>query len=275
MAAPQEINNRLLPERSGLKFLFTDGEGIKVVALPFYQNISVKESKKARYAKYSPFSRTSNLYTYTGADSRQIKVDFVMTLPHIREAHPEVGRASYLTHETDTFSEQQKFFNSPATGSSNKFGNFAGTAQELEEEFILGGAKGQQLGGDGNAARKKAIDAIAYWVNIVRASVLNNVHDPVWGPPIVRLTHGILYRDVPCIVTGYSIDYPPRAGFDLKTLLPREIKISLTMEELRMGNFEEFKVYSARDTSDNIAGWEAVISAPGTTDPQPITQGGV
>ena len=253
--------------------MFADDQGIKIVALPFYQNITVTESKKARYAKYSPFSRASNLYTYTGADSRQIKVNFTMTLPHLLESHSEISKATYMAKESTSLAEQAKFFQTPATEGAKSIGNIEGTALDLDNEFKAVGPitnLGNQIAP--NPIRQRVIDAIAYWVNIVRASVLNNVHDPVWGPPIVRLTHGILYRDVPCIVTSYSLNYPERAGFDLKTLLPREVKVSLNMEELRMGNFEEFKVYEGRDLSDNLAGWEAVLSDPGTTDPQPLSK---
>ena len=74
---------------------------------------------------------------------------------------------------------------------------------------------------DENTLRRlKTIDIIIYWVNIIRASLTNYSKNPVYGPPIVRLNHGIMYQDIPCICTNYDIRHNEAAGHDLRTLLP-------------------------------------------------------
>jgi hypothetical protein len=109
----------------------------------------------------------------------------------------------------------------------------------------------------------KAIDVIIYWVNIIRSSVINNSQNPLYGPPIIRLTHGILYEDVPCICRDYTLSYNESAGFDIKTLLPRQLKITMKLEENRTGNFGVYDAMSENSrTRDNLAGWESVVNMP-------------
>ena len=104
----------------------------------------------------------------------------------------------------------------------------------------------------------RIIDLIIYWTNIIRSSVVNNSKNPLYGPPVIRLRHGILYQDIPCICTNYSIDYNEAAGHDLDTLLPRQLKITMKLEEIRTGDFGEFDTKHIIK-KDNLAGWEAVV----------------
>lgn len=107
----------------------------------------------------------------------------------------------------------------------------------------------------------KVIDLVTYWLNIIRSSCSNNVKNPIHGPPIIRLSHGIMYQDIPCICTDHSISYDQQHGFDVDTLLPRVISIEMKLEELRTGDFgagsDNYYI-----TKDNLKGWESVISDP-------------
>ena len=106
----------------------------------------------------------------------------------------------------------------------------------------------------------RIIETIIYWTNIVRASVVNNAKNPIYGPPIIRLNHGILYQDIPCICTSYSIDYNEAAGYDVETLLPHQLKISMKLEEIRTGDFGAFPTNANEVVKrDNLAGWESVV----------------
>lgn len=111
---------------------------------------------------------------------------------------------------------------------------------------------------EGTLKLLKTIDLIVYWTNIVRSSVVNYAQNPIFGPPVIRLNHGIMYQDIPCICTNYSIEYEEMAGYDLRTLLPRRIKITMSLEELRVGNFRTFDPANSIER-DNLAGWEAVV----------------
>jgi len=116
------------------------------------------------------------------------------------------------------------------------------------------------------------IYVIAWWIQVIRASVINNATDPVLGPPVLRLNHGILYREVPTICSDFSITPDENGGYDVKTLLPRIITVSLNLMEVRAGNFERF-VAGDPVRRDNIAGWEAIMTEGHTLDPQPIAVG--
>ena len=114
----------------------------------------------------------------------------------------------------------------------------------------------------------KAIEVILYWVNIIRSSVVNNARNPIKGPPVVRLSHGTLYQNIPCICTDYTIEFKEDWGYDVHTLTPRKINVRMNLEELRAGDFGEFDpTINNMSARDNIAGWESVISSPNTMDP--------
>ena len=352
-----QIIDRALPERSMLLFYFpkvADDNSYHVVRLPFFENIKISEKKKARFKKYDLVSRSSNLYSYLGADSRQFSLDFNLTLPHLLDLHPDADKYTEYVDtsigSSNNSKEQQRFFNPTVSVGTNsgmayKLGtkytrelaqtsakevfdllkennalqvenalyfntrysiqeaatfanNYYMTAGKLGESIgnlitktlgidssfsfgdkggninVVGTALGNAISNAGktklqqlqevydndNKVRNKIIDLLVYWVNIIRSSVCNNTKNPLYGPPIVRLRHGILYQDVPCIVQDYGFDFNEQAGYDLDTLLPRQIRVSLKLEELRTGDFTEFDPKSNDVIKrDNLTGWEAVI----------------
>jgi len=119
---------------------------------------------------------------------------------------------------------------------------------------------------DGFIHKMKIIDLIVYWSNIIRSSVINNSKNPLYGPPIIRLRHGIMYQDIPCICMSYTLEADEIAGYDLQTLLPRRFNVSMKLEETRTGDFGEFNQNDII-AKDNLAGWESVLSKPLTMDP--------
>jgi hypothetical protein len=107
-------------------------------------------------------------------------------------------------------------------------------------------------------------DIVTYWLDVIRSSTYNNVQNPLFGPPIVRLTHGLMHRGIPCIVTNYSFTYDPNTGYDKDTLLPRVIKVDMELKEVRTGDFGTFDpspLQAETEAGDNLAGWEAVIQS--------------
>ena len=120
----------------------------------------------------------------------------------------------------------------------------------------------QNMFGAGDQTLKyKIIDIIIYWVNIIRSSVVNNAQNPIYGPPVIRLRHGLMYQDVPFICTDYSITWNENMGYDLATLLPRQLQITMKLNEFRTGDFGTFDPNQLVQR-DNLAGWEAVVEGP-------------
>ena len=100
------------------------------------------------------------------------------------------------------------------------------------------------------------INAVYVWVNLVRSTVMNNSSNTTQGPPIVRLTHGPMYNNVPFVVSDYNISMTQEAGYEVGTLTPKELSITMTMREFRTtGSFEQGRI----EAGDNLVGWEAII----------------
>jgi len=338
----RHIIDRALPERANLQFYFpntSEGEDYFVVALPFFENPVIKEAKRARLKKYSLISRSSDLYSYLGADSRTLNLSFNINLAHIMEEHPDVSLEKYLPakgsfsnpmdekmrflkptkaadavtslaarlgtkYTTDlakdsaqqvlnsdwaasgiTYNEydylqktygitgggisdtvEKRLLQQYTTGLSEKpqvLQAFAATAA-LDAFTGMGMAKRTMKNayatGD-NTLKFKIIDIIIYWVNIIRSSVVNNAQNPIYGPPVIRLRHGLMYQDVPFLCTDYSITWNEAMGYDLATLLPRQLQVTMKLNEFRTGDFGTFAPNEIVKR-DNLAGWEAVVDGP-------------
>ena len=94
----KHIIDRRLEERSFLTFNYvSNGEVTEIVTLPFFEHVNITENKKARIQKYSLLSRSSDLYSYLGADSRELELTFSMTLPHIIDSVKFVYASSCLS----------------------------------------------------------------------------------------------------------------------------------------------------------------------------------
>tara|TARA_R100000234_G_C4994611_1_gene177217 strand:- start:45 stop:1403 length:1359 start_codon:yes stop_codon:yes gene_type:complete len=102
----------------------------------------------------------------------------------------------------------------------------------------------------------KLIDATYVWVNLIRASVMNNSTNTTQGPPLVRLQHGPMYNNVPFVVSDYNISIEDDAGYEAETLTPKELLVNMTLKEFRTnGSFVETQI----ESGDHICGWEAII----------------
>ena len=275
---PAKINT-VLEDRSRLTLVFHKGTGAEnkiIRRVPFFENPIIQESQRANYVKYQPLGRAGSMYTYTGAESRSFKVNFNLTHPHIEsmmgaEYYKAFGSGASLSKEQ----KKAAFF--PDAGETLDVAEMNSDEKPLggdKYSSVLGAAhydeRYEKLTGVSPIRNTKGIDLINYWVNLLRSTVLNDATNTLNGPPIVRLTHGILYRNLPCICTDVNISHNEMAGYDNKTLLPRVIVISLSLEEVRMGDLGKFDVgVKATPTSrDNLAGWESVVNSPYTLDPQ-------
>ena len=338
----RHIIDRKLPEKAFMRFYFPSTEGrlpSTIVTMPFFENPVIKESKRARYKKYSLISRSSNLYSYLGADSRKLNLTFSLSLPHLMEEYPQATQSGqYITAmspPTAATSQLEKAkFTSPDTQISkndpverilDRFLTLEGlqdsvktvlttdwakeglTLQELDYITDIYGLEGinqpdaafnrffendlkssiaatpfNPVLGASNATqflrtdardeilikRLRTIEMILYWVNIIRSSVINNSTNPLLGPPVVRLSHGVMYQNVACLCTDYSINIKEGWGYDVHTMMPRSIDIKMNLEELKAGDFQEYK-YGEIIQQDNLNGWESMIGegSPQSLDP--------
>tara|TARA_R110002051_G_scaffold99563_1_gene169969 strand:- start:4442 stop:5389 length:948 start_codon:yes stop_codon:yes gene_type:complete len=253
---------RLIHEKSWLEFHFPT-EHVLVARLPLYENIDIKESKSANIVTYNPIGRNSSLYTYTGAQSRQLKISFALTLLHIQSMHHGAKIRFNLGDDPTRTSEEIK---KQMLRKSNSFE----ATQAPGVGTVLAPTPTPE---DKKEARQVSseplnwVEYVAWWTNLIRSSVLSNQWDTSEGPPVIRLNHGELYQNIPCICKSYDISYDKNAGMDVDSLLSRRILVTMNLEEFRAGNFGEFDRTSTDLLErDNVAGWEAII-AYSSTDP--------
>jgi len=271
-------NNQFLESRSYLLFEFPE-ENIRTYRIPFFENPIISETKKANYVKYNPIQRPSSLYSYVGADSRKFRLDFSFTLDHVRSFLPAtLGRFATKSQNSSLAEERAKFFKAIYEGSPTAVvdvqTNFdiPGFARFYEDEYtnLLSQSQEPYKLSPLDNSFVQIIDTTFFWINLVRSSVLNNSENPTFGPPIVRLHHGMLYQGVPCICQDYSVSIDTEAGYQARTLMPKRIKISMNLEEHRAGDFNEFQP-GLDVRGDNVTGWEALFdSSKGTLDSRPI-----
>jgi hypothetical protein len=329
----RHIIDRKLPEKAFMRFYYPSTEDrspYSIVTVPFFENPVIKESKRARYKKYSLISRSSNLYSYLGADSRKLSITFSLSLPHLMEEYPQAspgaGSASRRSRSRASFAAPNPASPSNTTIGeiTNKFLTLEGvqdsartvlttdwaqegiTLQELDyitdmygleditkpdpakarfqsdlitsiaanpfnpirgvldaTRFLRSDARDETL-----SKRLKMIQVIMYWVNIIRSSVINNARNPLLGPPVIRLNHGVMYQNVACLCTDYSINIKEGWGYDVHTMMPRSLDIKMNLEELKAGNFQEYK-YGEIINQDNLNGWESIIDEDTTQSLDP------
>lgn len=264
------VKDRFLPERSFLIFEFpvAGRDRPMRITLPFLENINISENGKANFAVHDVLSRPGSLYTYLGSKSRKLRLKFNLTLPHIQYEMKGnlLGYFGYISLD-DKESEKDRFVNKHGMeerryNPTDPFLSQAAFARRYFESL-----KNNDFTETVKASSKsdEPLELMLWWSNIIRASTVGNAIDPTLGPPIVRVNHGLMYKNIPCICMSYNIELADRSTYDLKTLMPRELVVSMELEEIRMGDFGEY-LRGGVISGDNVTGWEAVIS-DGTMDP--------
>lgn len=273
--------------------------------MPFFENPTITESQSANYQEYNPIGRAGSLYSYGGSPSRQVNLSFNLTLPvlleHIRNTDPWTNPKMAATRQAivdkmKSLAGQKVFFSNfkpgddPIPALKKSFaaedkvekamgGSFTNPEVRILDEFYeqsldeadkalfsLRKVQSRALDGDGAKYRQAVIAKLANFIRIIRTTTTNHAQNPVYGPPVVRLNWGIMYENVPFITKSYDIEPIPDGGFDQRTLMPRQLRISMELAETRnVGKFSRSGDVAGRD---NLGGWEVLIEKGGiSTDP--------
>ena len=324
-------HKRGLSDRSHLTIEFPQSKDRVIrTFVPFLQNPSISEKGKANLNTYNLVGRAGQLFSYGGAESRKLSVNFSISLLHVLEEEPEMDNmfrpnlkvffsdnenskvAFNLTQVTEEDIIDEEEYARAEKITSGREINFdqvmknanAAALQRGKDE--IGKADVERSVGRNHAALQRAyydehvrkitglgrnefldnllnkivtskvfgqpefnaaanvakldstINLVYFWLNLIRGSVLNRSDNTMYGPPIVRLTHGAMYNNVPCLLQDYSINIDEQAGHDVATLTPKKIDITLNLVESRTGNFGNFQSGEV-EFGDNITGWESVI----------------
>ena len=302
----QEIfESRKMDQRSRISFHYPKAEESEkdtIVFLPFYENPTITETQAANYGTYNIIGRGSSLFSYLGSSSRKIKVSMHFTLPHL--AMHDMGIARFMRVYANAGKKaKQSLFLDKYAQKGDETNTKSSLAHAVQAEYLALAYPDDPVAGDldslvenpatnsilsnvikaegiGEPSQMiKIVDTLLFFISLLRTSVVNNASNPMQGPPLLRLSFGTLYQAVPCICKSYNLSWDEDAGYHLETLTPRRLKIDLVLEEVRVGNFGAYDAgtYIERD---NLAGWEASISAgngttPGyTTDPLNVVNTG-
>jgi len=292
-----DLNNpRLFSERAYLEFSFVYAKelsGLKSsfkVTIPLYENPTIAEDKQARLATLRPVGRNSDLYAFLGADSANVKLSFNLTLPHITYHCNKLNLTDYIkvykADDKESFKVDKPKTKNPILDPNNILNvikDFQDAFLPSREDILLEnttifptGQSSPLTFGEQNTLsvsnEEVKIKALYYfWTNIIRCSVIGT-SDHTSGPPLLRFSYGPLYKRAPFLVKQYQISIEEKTGYDVTTLLPLKVKITLNLQELRVGNFSEYKAYNGPrgvgtiEESENVAGWEYVLET-GSLDP--------
>ena len=254
-----------LEQKSKLVFQFntdTDPGGIHKV-LEFMENITIDESVSTNYAQYTPIGSNGSVFAYLGSKSREFSLSFNITLPHIMEntlIKPPPTKTLSKTALMGSFFKNGAGTLNAFTDKSKKYSKFIRDV-DLQHKGLLTDAD-KELGAIKatpwflkDTPRETALIKVMFWVNLIRASCITNASKPFLGPPIVRLYHGILYNDIPCIVKDYNLSYDHLHGFDNSTMLPRVLSVKLNLQEVRLRG----KSFSHGADGDYMPGWDSMF----------------
>jgi len=232
--------------------------------LPFLGDVVISESRKANYIDYTPISRNSSIPYYTGSESRIFKLSYEIS-PNFLIQNP--GFINYIKSFRDVVSSSSDSANPRTSFFPDRF---ATTPQQpISFDRPYGVKKLTENGVNKTELLEDTIvySFIDYQINLIRSSVVNNATDPTKGPPIVRLNHGLLYQNIPCICKDYSLEqvYDDSNKKNMHTkykISKNKVQLSLNLQEVRLGNYlsTEFDPRTSTDAQDNIVGWEQILN---------------
>lgn len=259
---------RFLQERSFLVFEYeTEGRLKQFSILPFFENILISEDQRANFAVYDLIGRAGNMYSYLGAKSRQFKLTFRLNVMHIHSILNTEGYAledfsQKISDPTDKKEIQKRFFTNPQRDNT-KNKNLSRLSADVYHSLRLNSnvVFSDDIRPNGY---EKTFNTVMWWINLVRTSVTNNSRNTVYGPPIIRINHGLLYNNVPCICTNFSIREVENSVYDVINNTSLMFEVSMSLEETRSSASE----YVSGDelNGDNITGWDG-LKEFNTTDP--------
>lgn len=281
----QKFIRRLLEERSHLTFEFPTEKGLRRAYLPFLENPQINEKQKASLTAYNLLSRNSSIFSYGGATSREFEIKFNISLPLLVELSSKDGLSPKFTRHFLDFNVDKETLKETFTKKGNIIGidnsdiqrkyYFTKTIVDRDRaaRFQRGGAIGIRSTSVLNTTspydaseqaiepykkQDRNINLMLFWINLVRGSTKNNSIDTTFGPPIIRLNHGTMYNNVPCVADNYSISIDEAAGYDIETLNPKRVSISLSLKESRTGDFDTY-IAKNKVKGDNNTGWESIF----------------
>ena len=256
VAQPQPIVTASLNKYLQVNYFGKDSPiPLKKYILFLNEDVVISESQTANYVSYSPLSRGSELFSYTGTKSRIFSINFGYSIKGITPLLNGVKNILQKNY-TNAKSPSDLFFKNLAESDALKsrpYGFAKYKTQPTDAEIFIDNQ-----------------------IQIIRSLTINNAQVPTQGPPLVRLNFGVLYQDIPCICTDFDIMPIKDATttLDSKTAFPvsQTIQIKMTLKEIRTGDYLKSDFAQAVDSlqRDNLVGWEQLFN-PNTGSFDPVS----
>ena len=143
---------------------------------------------------------------------------------------PTVSMLNNDSTKGPRFYEPNRSWNKPVEGFEDIKQGGIGEIGFQERLVKMWSLKGEDL----DAAGMVATFYTQFVIDTIRASVIgDSVKIGPVGPPIVRFRHGTVFNEAPFIVRNFTVDYQTKAGYEVRTLLPRQVKFTIELEEFR------------------------------------------
>ena len=262
-----QINQRL-EESSKLTFKFPNPEAGKpsfTRSCPFFENPQIKENQSSNLVKYDVIGRSGTLFGHTGAKSREFSVNFFITLPHLQELSARLAQGRSTPSELSKEEQKEAFFmdqDGADFEAERQAGSYGKHWMDYFKKLRYDDPTSPEADFIANFIdipfKNPEADLLVYWIDLIRSSTLTYAPNPSIGPPIIRLTHGMLYQDIPTVASKYSINVDDKSGYDVVSLLPRRIEVSLQLHEIQSNGERNFEMGKKIDR-DRLSGWERVI----------------
>jgi len=287
--------NQALEKRGGIRFNYAPTNRVPtstVVWIPFYENPTIVESRKANYASKKILLRNEPVRLYTGSEARRFKVDIHYSLIHMAAMVSKEDMFDIFTPRGFDYTDILAI----AMYLRDTVGRDTGTLGDASKVnatlFQQAYDRGHSTEGPWGPNRwwkdpSNPREGAAYWsfallwvmrclpnwvkhhqilqkvVNNIRSAVIGTQQMPVKGPPIVELKWGTMYNFTPCIITDYKIQPVENAGYDAKSLTAQRLKVSLSLEEMRNINGN---LWGDPEIGGDLPGWDSIMQL-GTIDP--------
>ena len=279
---------------------------IEVLKVPFFENPTLRESRKPKYASHTIVNRNEPYRIWTGSDPLRVELKFKMTIPHLLTfAHnhlsKQILKKDFIAAYAEFLSNHWEF--GGGEGDPTTQGALQGLYGAIDDLAYKAGQTGigQWLNGgdqqkdlyelsealiskfdfseyaETTSQRGQLASYMLGLIALVRASVLgdtaisDSLDERSYRPPsIAYLTFGALYQDFPCIVTNYNVTFDGKAGYEELTLLPRVIEFSLTLE-----SYNQFSTETSRgiNTATPLRDLTPPSTGFGSQNPLGIGQG--
>ena len=239
--------NQYMEDHGYLMFVFPNDDFF----LPFFENPTITASRNANYADVPVMNRNEPWRVWTGASPEKVDITFNMTLPHIMQF--AIKTACSLREQNWVPESYRESIGVLAENSWNAQSYDYEQNPEIKEwvesrEYVVSEGTDIEPSQRPNTDAYELTQYISFMIDLIRASVIGSVEQNyVEGPPIIRLKFGTLYDEASFVAKSYSFKFDGKEGYDNETLLPRRIKVRMSLESLH------------QRSADVLPGWDSIL----------------